>query len=74
MRKSFLPKLTVLAAVFALALTGCQSKSNNTTSTETSASESLKQQQQKPQQQKRKRWKLLIFMERLLFQSIQRQW
>ncbi len=40
MRKSFLPKLTVLAAVFALALTGCQSKSNNTTSTETSASES----------------------------------
>lgn len=40
MRKSFLPKLTVLAAVFALALTGCQSKSNNTTSTEASASES----------------------------------
>lgn len=40
MRKSFLPKLTVLAAVFALALTGCQSKSNNTTSAETSATES----------------------------------
>lgn len=40
MRKSFLPKLTVLAAVFALALTGCQSKSNNTTSAETSATKS----------------------------------
>lgn len=43
MRKSILPKLTVFAAVFALTLTGCTSKSNNTASTETStqASESV---------------------------------
>ncbi|WP_394523864.1 siderophore ABC transporter substrate-binding protein [Lacrimispora sp. JR3] len=34
MRKSILPKFTVLAAVFALTLTGCASQSNNTASTE----------------------------------------
>jgi iron complex transport system substrate-binding protein len=38
MRKSILPKLTVFAAVFALALTGCSSNSNSTASTQASES------------------------------------
>jgi iron complex transport system substrate-binding protein len=38
MRKSILPKLTVFAAVFALALTGCSSNSKNTESTKASDS------------------------------------